>query len=125
MLLAVLALALASAPTPNLCAVDSSEVELRPSRSLFCIDLVPVPDLRQLHGTVELRRAASPFTVAVDADGHHQYDLVVAIPNLPPPRSLGPSFTTYVAWATTPTFSSEVKLGALVNGRSTPARVGF
>lgn len=122
MLLAVLALALA--PPIDLCARDQASDALAPSASLYCIDLVPVPDLRQLTGTVEMRRAASPFTVAVDADGHHRYTLVATLPALPDPRTLGP-YTAYVAWVTTPTFAPEIRLGEVRAGRTRLGDVEF
>jgi FtsP/CotA-like multicopper oxidase with cupredoxin domain len=102
------------------CAPDTVDQRLGPSRSLYCIDLIPVPALRQVSGTVELHRASSPFTVSVDSEGHLQYDLVVALGNLPDPRSLGP-YSAYVAWVTTPSLSPEVKLAEVRAGRT---RVG-
>src|SRR5438477_10409055 len=97
--------------TPDRCAAEQADQALGPSRSLYCIDLIPVPDFRGASGPVALLRAArSPFTVAVDADGHHEYELEITLRNLPDPRSLG-QYTTYVAWATPPGLSPEVKLG--------------
>jgi FtsP/CotA-like multicopper oxidase with cupredoxin domain len=115
MLPAVLALALAT--PPDLCARERADSALAPSASLYCIDLVPVPDLRQLHGTVEMRRASSPFTIAADAEGHLRYQLVLDLGPLPDPRTLGP-YTTYVAWATTPTLAPEMRLGEVRAGRT-------
>ena len=107
------------------CAVEQPDQALGPSRSLYCIDLVPVPDYRGTSGTVALRRAStSPFTVAVDADGHHQYELTFSLRNLPDPRSLGP-FTTYVAWATTPSLAPEIKLGEVRAGATRAGIVSF
>jgi FtsP/CotA-like multicopper oxidase with cupredoxin domain len=107
------------------CAAKQVDQSLGPSRSLYCIDLIPVPDFRGVHGTVALRRARnSPFTVAVDADGHHEYQLDITLRNLPDPRSLGP-FTTYVAWATPPGLSPEVKLGEVRAGTTRVGVVSF
>jgi suppressor of ftsI len=78
---------------------------------------VPVPGLDGLVGTIELRRAASPFGVAVTADGHHRFELSLVAENLPDPRSLG-AFTTFVAWVTTPTLSPMRKLGEVKSGRT-------
>ncbi|HEX7119095.1 MAG TPA: multicopper oxidase family protein [Longimicrobiales bacterium] len=79
---------------------------------LYCIDLVPTPDLPAASGVVELGRVPTPFGVAVTADGVLKYDLRVAVEGLPAPETLGP-YTTYVAWATTPLLRPMVKLGAL------------
>jgi FtsP/CotA-like multicopper oxidase with cupredoxin domain len=107
------------------CTAEQPDQALGPSRSLYCIDLIPVPDFRGASGTVALLRAArSPFTVAVDADGHHEYELEIALRNLPDPRLLGP-YTTYVAWATPPGLSPEVKLGEVRAGTTHVGTVSF
>lgn len=87
-----------------------------PSRTIYCIDLIPVPDLIGVAGTVELHQPASPFTVAVTRDGVHRYQLTWIIEGLPAPQSLGP-FDRYVAWATTPTLAPVMRMGAVRNGR--------
>ena len=70
--------------TRDRCATEQADQALGPSRSLYCIDLIPVPDFRGASGTVALLRAArSPFIVAVDADGHHEYELEITLRNLP------------------------------------------
>jgi FtsP/CotA-like multicopper oxidase with cupredoxin domain len=92
---------------------------LTPSRSLYCIDLVPVPDYRDAQGSVTLMRApSSPFTAAVDAVGHHEYQLAVRLANLPDPRTLG-EYSAYVAWVTPASFFPDQKLGEVRNGRTT------
>ena len=108
----------------ELCGRDSVDQRLGPSRSLYCIDLVPVPDFREASGTVELHHASSPFTVSVDAEGHHRYEVVIDLRGLPDPRSLGP-YSTYVAWVTTPSLSPELKLGEVRAGRTRSGVVGF
>jgi suppressor of ftsI len=111
--------------TRDRCAAEQPDQALGPSRSLYCIDLIPVPDFRAVSGTVALLRdARSPFTVAVDADGHHEYELEITLRNLPDPRSLGP-FTTYVAWVTPPGLSPEVKLGEMRAGTTHVGVVSF
>ena len=60
--------------------------------------------------------APTPFGVAVDLDGHHRYRLAITA-SLPDPASLG-SYATFVAWATTPLFTTTIKLGEVRNGRS-------
>jgi suppressor of ftsI len=108
---------------PSLCASDSTAV-LAPSISLYCIALVPVPDLRDLAGTVELRRPPSPFTVTVTPEGVHEYELAFTLHGLPAPSTLGP-YRSYVAWVTTPNFSDETKLGEVRNGRATLGLVRY
>lgn len=76
-----------------------------------------VPDAE---GTARLVYSPSPFGVAVTADGVASYDVMVTLSGLPAPASLG-SFTTYVAWATTPDLSRWYRLGPVQNGSS---RVG-
>ncbi|MFL5385768.1 MAG: multicopper oxidase family protein [Longimicrobiaceae bacterium] len=88
-----------------------------PSRDLYCLDLVPVPGLRQASGTVELGTVPSPFGVALTADGRHVYDLSITLRDLPPPASLGP-YTAYVAWAAPPSLEPMLRLGAVAAGRT-------
>jgi suppressor of ftsI len=95
-----------------------------PAPDLYCIDLVPVPGLPIVAGAVELRRAASVFGAAVTRDGRHQWDLRATFAGLPDPRTLG-DYTTYLAWATTPTFDTTIRLGEVRNGRVTLGRVAL
>ncbi|HEU4562983.1 MAG TPA: multicopper oxidase family protein [Longimicrobium sp.] len=95
-----------------------------PSRDLYCIELVPVPTLRQASGTVELGAVPSPFGVALTADGRHVYDLAVTLRGLPPPESLGP-YTTYVAWAAPPMLDPMLRLGPVGPGRTRVGRVAL
>jgi FtsP/CotA-like multicopper oxidase with cupredoxin domain len=88
-----------------------------PGSSLHCFDLVAVPGLRTVAGTVELRRVPSPFGVAVTRDGHHRSGLVLRLDGLPDPQSLGP-YRAYVAWLTTPVLEPMVRLGTVSNGRT-------
>jgi suppressor of ftsI len=97
-------------PPPSGCSLR--EAPAAPSPDLYCIDLVPVPDLRDASGTVELGHVPSPFGTAVSVDGVHRYRLRVRAAGLPDPATLGP-YTTYVAWATTPLLRPVVRLGAL------------
>ncbi|HUQ82762.1 MAG TPA: multicopper oxidase family protein [Gemmatimonadaceae bacterium] len=82
---------------------------------LNCLALVPVPELQTASAVVQLRPVASPFGVAVHADGRPRYRLVASVSGLPDPRTLGP-YTTYVAWAYTLSLDSGVKLGVVRNG---------
>ena len=79
------------------------------------VTLFPTPDLTA-SGTIALKPVASPFGIAVRADGRPRYHLVADIAGLPDPRSLGP-YSAYVAWGYTLTLDSAVKLGTVRNGR--------
>ena len=82
---------------------------------IYTIDLVPTPDLRNVAGTAELGWARTPFGIAVTAEGHHRYELSLALSGLPDPKSLG-AYATYVAWVTTPLMHPLIKLGEVKNG---------
>nr|MBA3584082.1 hypothetical protein [Gemmatimonadota bacterium] len=82
-----------------------------PDGDLRCIELLPTAGYPGASGTVELRRAPSPFGASVDREGRHRYDLIVRIGGLPDPAG-------FVAWATTPTLDPMVRLGAVVNGET-------
>ncbi|HSE27768.1 MAG TPA: multicopper oxidase family protein [Gemmatimonadales bacterium] len=85
------------------------------ARDLYCVHLVPVPGLAGAGGVVELRPAATPFGLAVTADGALRHDLVATVRGLPAPGTLGP-FTTFVAWLADPGFASVTRLGPVRNG---------
>lgn len=88
-----------------------------PSEDLYCIDLVPRPDLFAVAaGVVQLTPAPSPFGTAVTRDGHHRFRTTLFIEGLPDPASLG-AFTTYIAWAAPPNLSPLTRLGVVRNGR--------
>jgi FtsP/CotA-like multicopper oxidase with cupredoxin domain len=86
-----------------------------PAHDIYCLELIPRPDVREISGMVELRRVPSPFDVSVTAEGHQLYDLVVNLAGLPDPASLGP-YQTYVAWVSPPNLSPIRKLGEVRNG---------
>ena len=106
----------------DVCARDT--VSLQPSADLYCIDLVPIPDLPTASGAVELRRVATPFGTAVTAEGKHVWDLRITLAGLPDPATLG-AYTTYVAWATTPTLDSMRRLATVRNGQIDVGRAAF
>jgi suppressor of ftsI len=85
--------------------------------SLYCLDLVPIPDLLAINGVLELRTAVDPFGVPVTRDGHHRYRLHAVIDSLPSPQRLG-DYRAYVAWATTLSMDSVIRLGEVRAGRS-------
>ncbi len=79
--------------------------------------LIAVPGLDTVSGRVELGRLAGPFTVTVTPDGRPVYAPVADVSGLPPPRAFG-AYTTYVAWAASPTMYPIEKLGPIGNGRT-------
>jgi FtsP/CotA-like multicopper oxidase with cupredoxin domain len=88
-----------------------------PSEDLYCIELVPRPDLFAVAaGVVQLAPAPSPFGTAVTRDGHHRFRTTLFIEGLPDPASLG-AFTTYIAWAAPPNLAPLTRLGVVRNGR--------
>ena len=88
----------------------------------YDIALFATPKAPAATGSARLVYAASPFGVAVTADGRAQYDILVTASELPAPSSLGP-FTTYVAWAATPDLATWVRLGTIRNGTSTVGHI--
>ncbi len=70
------------------------------------------------------RVPSSPFTVSVDREGHALYQLAMTLTNLPTPRSLGP-YSTYVAWATSPSVTDPIKLGEVRNGLNIAGIIGL
>ena len=87
-----------------------------PSVVLDCMTLVPSPDFPQARGTIRLRPVPSPFGVTVHADGTPRQRLIATFSGLGSARSLGPD-TVFVAWASTLSLDSVVKLGVVRNGR--------
>lgn len=90
---------------------------------LLCIDLLATARGGAARGVVALGRAASPFSVAVTAEGHQRYNLTAWIADLPDPTTL--EATAYVAWVTTPVLDPMVRLGTVVNGRNALGEVTF
>lgn len=90
----------------------------------YDIPLFGTPKTPSATGRARLVYAASPFGVAVTADGRAQYDIQVTTADLPDPSSLG-SYSAYVAWATTPDLTTWVRLGTIHNGTSTVGHVAL
>src|SRR5688500_19623866 len=61
---------------------DVSPAPNGPSRDLYCIELVPVPDVPGASGRVELAYLPNPFTIAALPDGRLQYQPVVHLAGL-------------------------------------------
>jgi FtsP/CotA-like multicopper oxidase with cupredoxin domain len=113
--LAALVLAAAGplAAQASFCA-DSS-IPAPAARDLYCVDLVPVPELSGAGGVIELQPAQTPFGLAVTPDGALRHYLVATIHGLPAPQSLG-RYAAYVAWLVDPGFATVRRLGAVRNG---------
>jgi hypothetical protein len=95
-----------------------------PGAGPYAIELLPTPAAPAASGSARLQFAQSPFGVAMTADGHATYDIVVDANGLPAPASLG-AYTTYVAWAVTPDLTSWVRLGRVGNGKTTVGPVSL
>ena len=102
--------------------VTAATVPLLLAAGPYDIALFATPKAPVARGTARLVYAASPFGVAVTADGRAQYDIQVTAAELPVPSSLG-AYTAYVAWAATPDLSTWVRLGTIRNGTSTVGHV--
>lgn len=96
-------------------ATDTAASKPAASLDLYCMSLVPVPDLQGLRGDVLLGQASGTFGVPVTRHGRQIYDLSIWLDKLPPPDSLG-DYRTYVAWATTPRLKPVIKLGEVTEG---------
>ena len=105
-------------------ATDTAPAEPAASPDLYCMNLVPVPELQGLSGDILLGQASGTFGVPVTRHGRQSYDLSVWVGELPPPDSLG-DYRTYVAWATTPRLKPVVKLGEVTSGWNELGRVSF
>lgn len=84
----------------------------------FDIMLRNTPKAPAAAGSARLVYAASPFGVAVTADGRSRHDVQVTASGLPDPKSIG-DFTAYVAWEVTPDLKLWKRLGVVTNGTTT------
>src|SRR5436309_8028897 len=88
----------------------------RPSRDLYCIELVPIPALEGVAATFELDRIASPFGTNVTRDGRQVYAPVLRASGLPEPAAFSPGARVWIAWMATQQLSETRMLGAVGNG---------
>lgn len=88
----------------------------------FDIPLFNTAKAPEAKASARLVYAASPFGVAVTADGHASYDVQIDASGLPDPSTLG-AFTAYVAWSASTDLSQWVRLGVVKNGRSVVGHV--
>lgn len=103
----------------SLTAVAALAVALATGREgPYDIVLLAGPRAPAAHGEAHLLFAASPFGVAVTADGHHQYDVRITAQGLRDPATLG-SYHAYVAWEVAPDLGEWHRLGAVHNGTTT------
>jgi hypothetical protein len=87
----------------------------------FDIPLFNTPTAPTAKGSARLLYSASPFGIAVTADGVASYDVRLDLSGLPDPTSIG-AFKAYVAWAVTPDLSQWDRLGSVGNGTATLGR---
>jgi hypothetical protein len=91
------------------------------SASPFDIPLRNTTTAPTAKGAARLVYAASPFGVAVTADGHASYDVRFVLSGLPEPSSLG-AYTAYVAWMAATDLSHWHRLGTVRNGTTLVGR---
>jgi hypothetical protein len=84
----------------------------------FDILLRNTPKAPTAAGSARLVYAASPFGVAVTADGRARHDIQVTATGLPDPATLG-AYTAYVAWEVSTDLKVWKRLGVVTNGTST------
>ena len=100
------------------------EQEGAPSADLYCVTLLATRSAPGATGEARLVPAASPFGLAVTADGRHVWELDLEIEGLPDPASLGP-YGAYVLWVTTPLLDPVLRLGEVADGRVRLGPVAF
>lgn len=92
-----------------------------PGTGPYDITLLGTPKAPSARGSARLVFAASPFGIAVTADGRASYDVRITTSGLPEPSSLG-AYSAYVAWAVTTDLGHWHRLGPVANGTSTVGR---
>jgi hypothetical protein len=88
----------------------------------YDIALLPTAAAPGASGHARLVWAASPFGIAVTADGRAQYDVQVTATGLRGADSSGAA-VAYIAWATSTDLSKWVRLGTVTNGTTTVGHV--
>ncbi|HEY4100426.1 MAG TPA: hypothetical protein VGM20_06080 [Gemmatimonadales bacterium] len=84
----------------------------------YRIVLLPGARAPGAHGEARLVFAASPFGVAVTADGRHRYNVRISAANLPAPATLGP-YHALVAWEVSPDLTEWHRLGTVSGDTAT------
>lgn len=88
----------------------------------YDIKLLPTAAAPAASGHARLVYAASPFGIAVTADGRARYDVQVTAAGLPRADSLGAA-AAYVAWAASTDLTRWERLGVVANGTTTVGHV--
>jgi len=88
----------------------------------YDIKLLPTAAAPAASGNARLVYAASPFGVAVTADGRARYDVQITAAGLRGADSSGAA-VAYIAWATSTDLAKWVRLGAVKNGTTTVGHV--
>ena len=88
----------------------------------YDITLLPTAAAPAASGRARLVWAASPFGVAVTADGRARYDVQITAAGLRGAEPSG-SAAAYVAWATSTDLATWVRLGTVANGTTTVGHV--
>jgi FtsP/CotA-like multicopper oxidase with cupredoxin domain len=91
---------------------------------LYCIELLPPAGVNLAPAAARLRPPASPFGLAVTTAGAVLYDVDVELSERLDPQ-LVPGATALVAWAATPQFDNEMKLGEVGAGVTRLGRIPF
>ena len=120
-LAALAGLLLAGAPAPPpaepLCGTGAGP-GLKPSADLYCLELIPRPDVPAVRAMLELGAVESPYDVAVTVSGNQRYDATLDLgDDLPAPETLG-AYSAYVAWVAPPSLDPMRKLGEVKAGRT-------
>jgi hypothetical protein len=85
----------------------------------YDIPLSPTASAPAAQGHARLHFAASPFGIAVTADGRARYDVAITLSHLPRVDSTGDSSGAYVAWAVSPDLGDWRRLGTVESGTTT------
>jgi hypothetical protein len=90
---------------------------------LYSIPLEGVGPSSRMAGTATLTPARSPFGIATTAEGFFVLNIRVEAPQLPPPSSFGPAYTTFVAWVADNNLERVERLGTFLPGGSVGGKV--
>jgi len=101
-------------------ALGLSTRPLAAQAGTYEIPLAPTASAPAASGHARLHFAASPFGIAVTADGRASYDVAITLAGLPSPASLGREGTPAIlAWAVSPDLAEWQRLGPVGTGTTT------
>jgi hypothetical protein len=112
-----------SAAAPVAPATLERAPESAPDAPYYAVDLVTtknLPGTARARGTGHVTFAASPFGVALSADGSYRYDLDLRLTGMTRPEG-----GTLVAWITTPQVDHVRRLGAFDDGLGVRGEVSW